>query len=164
MSQDNKIERVWDILDKHSVGMLTTRFDGGLRARPLDARPDRDNGAIFFLTDIRGLKDDEIESHAEVCFTVIDPDDNAYLSVSGRASVTQDNISAAKIWKKADDVWWPDGPQDRHVRVLRIDPSIAELWDGPASSMVAALEFAKARLTGDKPNLGENRKVTVKLA
>jgi len=163
MNQDHEA-RVWDILDKHSVGMLTTRFADGLRARPLDARPDRDSGAIFFLTDIRGLKDDEIAAHAEVCFTVIDPDDNAYLSITGRASVTQDNIAAAKIWKKADDVWWPDGPQDKHVRVLRIDPALAELWDGPASTMVAAFEFAKARLTGDKPDLGENRKVTVKLA
>jgi hypothetical protein len=45
--------------------------------------------------------------------------------------------------------------------VLRLDPQIAELWDGPASSVVASFEFAKARLTGAKPNLGENRKVTV---
>jgi hypothetical protein len=47
------------------------------------------------------------------------------------------------------------------VRVLRLEPLRAELWDGPASSTVAAFEFAKARLTGAKPNLGENRKVTV---
>ncbi len=37
------------------------------------------------------------------------------------------------------------------------------MWDGPASSAVAAFEFAKARLTGVKPNLGENRKVSVEL-
>jgi hypothetical protein len=40
-------------------------------------------------------------------------------------------------------------------------PATAELWDGPASSAVAAYEFAKARLTGEKPKLGENRKVSV---
>jgi len=28
---------------------------------------------------------------------------------------------------------------------------------------VAAFEFAKARIIGAKPNLGENRKVTVKM-
>jgi hypothetical protein len=28
---------------------------------------------------------------------------------------------------------------------------------------VAAYEFAKARITGEKPNLGENRKVTVRM-
>jgi hypothetical protein len=37
------------------------------------------------------------------------------------------------------------------------------LWDGPASTAVAAFEFAKARITGREPNLGENRKVTVKM-
>ena len=39
----------------------------------------------------------------------------------------------------------------------------AELWDGPSSKPVAVYEFAKARLTGEKPILGENRKVTVKM-
>jgi hypothetical protein len=47
--------------------------------------------------------------------------------------------------------------------VLRVTPLIAELWDGPSSTAVAAFEFVKARLTGGKPNLGENRKVTVDL-
>jgi hypothetical protein len=60
-------------------------------------------------------------------------------------------------------VWWPLGPTDPNVRVLRVTPATAELWDGPASKAVAAYEFAKARLTGAKPNLGENRKVTVKM-
>jgi hypothetical protein len=45
--------------------------------------------------------------------------------------------------------------------VLRVDPVTAELWDGPSSKAVAVFEFVKSRLTGAKPNLGENRKVTV---
>jgi general stress protein 26 len=72
-----------------------------------------------------------------------------------------DRIQAA--WRKTDKVWWPGGPNDPDVRLLRIVPSTAELWDGPASTLVTAFEFAKARLTGEKPNLGENRKVTVKM-
>ena len=47
--------------------------------------------------------------------------------------------------------------------MLRVRPVTAELWDGPASKAVAIYEFAKARLTGEKPDLGENRKVTVNL-
>ena len=34
------------------------------------------------------------------------------------------------------------------------------MWGGPANSAVAAYEFAKARMTGEKPDLGENRKVS----
>jgi general stress protein 26 len=160
---ENPASRIWDILEKCSVGMLTTHGSQGLRARPLDARPDRDNGVIQFVTDVRGLKDDEIEADSRVCFTVIDTGDNAYLSITGRAAITRDNITAAKIWKKTDDVWWPDGPGDHNVRVLTIMPAAAELWDGPASRLVAAYEFAKAQLTGAKPGLGESRKVTVPL-
>ena len=55
------------------------------------------------------------------------------------------------------------GPSDPNVCLLRIEPSTAELWDGPASAVVTAFEFAKARLTGEEPKLGENRKVTVKM-
>jgi general stress protein 26 len=158
---EQKIERVWDIIEKVGVCMLTTRFDAGLRARPVEARPDRDAGLIFFVTDIRGAKDDEIEAHPDVCLTFIDPKNKAYLSITGRASVLRDRKKAADIWRKTDDVWWPGGPDDPNVLVLRVKPSTAELWDGPASKAVAVYEFAKARLTGKKPNLGENRKVTV---
>ena len=155
------IARVWDILESNSIGMLTTRFGGGLRARPVDARPDREAGAIFVVTDVRGHKDDEIAARPEVCFTVTVPGENIYLSITGRASVTRDPAKARQIWKKTDDVWWPDGPDDANARVLTIEPVTAELWDGPASSLVAAFEFAKARMAGEKPNLGENRKKTV---
>ena len=158
---EHSTERVWDIIEQVGVGMLTTRYAGGLRARPLEPRPDRQAGLIWFVTDVRGLKDDEIKAAPEVCLVVIDAKEKAYLSISGRARVLNDRAKAAEIWKKTDDVWWPGGPDDPNVRVLRLEPLTAELWDGPASAAVAAFEFAKARMTGEKPKLGENRKVTV---
>ena len=163
MTSEEAQDRVWAIIEKAGVGMLTTRFSGGLRARPLEPRPNREEGAIYFVTDVRGAKDDEIEAAPEVCFIVIEHKDKAYLSITGRAEVCRDRVKAAAIWKKTDNVWWPDGPGDPNVRVLRLMPERAELWDGPSSSAVAAFEFAKARITGEKPNLGENRKVTVEM-
>ena len=71
-------------------------------------------------------------------------------------------MQGAAIWKKTDDMWWK-GPDDPNVRVLRLVPERAELWDVPSNAAAAAFEFARARLTGAKPNLGENRKVTVKM-
>ena len=162
MALESSTDRVWDIVEKVGVGMLTTRFADGLRARPLEARPDRGAGVIWFVTDVRGLKDDEIAAAPEVCFVVIDPKDKAYLSITARAEVRRDHAQAAAIWKKTDSVWWK-GPDDPNVCVLRVRPVTAELWDGPASKAVAAYEFAKARVTGRKPNLGENRKVTVRM-
>ncbi len=161
---DNNIERVWDVVEKAGIGMLTTRFGGGLRARPLEPRLDREAGVIRFVTDIRGAKDDEIEAAPDACFIVIETGDKAYLSITGRAVIVRDRATAARIWKKTDNVWWPRGADDPNVRVLEFHPATAELWDGPSSAVVAAFEFAKARITGQKPNLGENRKIRVDLS
>jgi general stress protein 26 len=163
MATRSDISRVWDIIEKTAVCMLTTRGAAGLRARPLEARPERAAGLIFFVTDARGSKDDEIAAAHDIGLTFVDPQAKAYLSITGRGEVYRDPRKAAAIWKKTDDVWWPDGPGDPHVRVLQVSPSLAELWDGPSSRLVAAYEFAKARVTGRKPDLGENRKVTVAL-
>ena len=163
VSKKDNIDRVWDIIEKVSVCMLTTQFVGGLRARPLEARPDRDAGLIFFVTDIHSAKEDEIEATPDVGLVFIDSNDKAYLSITGRARVMRDADKTKVAWRKTDEVWWPGGPNNPDVCLLRIEPFTAELWDGPASAAVAAFEFAKARLTGEEPKLGENRKVTVKM-
>lgn len=163
MSEKDNIDRVWDIIEKGGVCMLTTQFAGGLRARPLEARPDRDAGLIFFVTDIRSAKENEIEAAPDVGLVFIDPGDKAYLSITGRARVLKDADKTRAAWRKTDEVWWPGGPDDPDVCLLRIEPFTAELWDGPASTVVTAFEFAKARMTGAEPKLGENRKVTVKM-
>ena len=155
-------DRVWDIIEKVGVCMLTTRFAGGLRARPVEARPDRKAGLIFFVTDVHSAKEHEIGTEHDVGLVFIDHAANAYLSITARAEVLNDHAKAEEIWKATDSAWW-HGPDDPAVCVLRVTPTIAELWDGPASKAVAIYEFAKARMTGEKPNLGENRKVTVKM-
>jgi general stress protein 26 len=160
MTAEHNLDRVGDLIGRAGVGMLTTRFAGGLRARPLEPRPDRTAGLIWFLTDARSGKDDEIASSADVGLVVISPSDKAYLSITGRAVVVQDVAVARRLWKSSGSLWW-SGPDDPNLRLLRVDPHTAELWDGPASAAVAMFEFVKARITGAEADLGENRKVTV---
>jgi general stress protein 26 len=155
------IDRVWDIIERVGIAMLTTQSAHGLRARPLEARPDRREGIIWFLTDCRSGKDAELAAAPETGLVFIDGGEKAYLSITARAEVVCDPAKAAEIWKFTDKVWWPGGPADPTLRVLRVEPITAELWDGPSSLFVTAFEFAKARITGAEPNLGENRKVTV---
>jgi general stress protein 26 len=72
-SDQTRLDRIWDIVEKAGVCMMTTRFYGGMRARPMEARPDREEGVIWFLTDQRGLKDDEIDAIPEVCLIFVYP-------------------------------------------------------------------------------------------
>jgi general stress protein 26 len=156
------IDRVWQIIERVGIAMLTTRFFGGLRARPLEARPERDAGLIWFVTDLESSKEHEVETEHDICLAFVDAADNAYLSITARAEVRRDPAKAAEMWKLTDNAWW-NGPDDPHVCLLRVRPITAELWDGPTSRVVTAFEFVKAAISGGEPNLGENRKATVKM-
>ena len=79
------LDRVWDIIERVGVCVLTTRFAGGLRARPLETRPDRTAGIIWFVTDLHSSKEHEIESQHDVGLVFVDAKANAYLSRSPRA-------------------------------------------------------------------------------
>jgi general stress protein 26 len=162
MAEQSDLNRVWDIIEQVGVCMLTTCFSGGLRARPVEARPDREAGIIWFLTDLHSGKEHEIEFEHDVGLVFLNAGANAYLSITARAQVRRDPAKAGEIWKATDSMWW-SGPNDPNVCLLRVIPLTAELWDGPSSKAVAMFEFVKARFAGAKPNLGENRKVTVDL-
>jgi general stress protein 26 len=157
---EETMNRVWDVVGKAGTCMLTANAIDGLRARPMEARPDREGEIIWFLTDRRGLKDDEAKAHPDVCLCFIHEDENVYLSLTGRASVDRDEERARSLWNKKHEAWW-DGPDDPNLLVMRVDLMRAEMWDEPDRSAVAAFEFARARKTGQKPDLGEDRKKTV---
>src|SRR5215510_14582280 len=70
--QYDNIARVWDIIDTVGVCMLTTHSAAGMRARPVEPRPDRAAGLIWFVTDLRSGKEHEIETEHDVCLVFID--------------------------------------------------------------------------------------------
>jgi general stress protein 26 len=161
MSEQGGVDRVWDLIEKVGVCMLTTQSAGRLRARPVEARPERKICLIFVVTDVRSAKPDEIEANPDICLAFVDPKAKAYLSIAARARVTRDTAKIEQVWRITDTAWWPGGPTDPNVCLLRIEPQIAELWDGPSSTAATIFELAKALLTESEPALGENRKVTV---
>ncbi|MBX9739389.1 MAG: pyridoxamine 5'-phosphate oxidase family protein, partial [Beijerinckiaceae bacterium] len=58
-----------------------------------------------------------------------------------------------------DRVWFPKGPDDPEITLLAVDVEEAEYWDAPSSAMIIAFGYAKARLTGEPPQMGENKVV-----
>ena len=156
-------DRVWDIIEKVGICMLTTRTSNGeLQSRPVEARPSRDEGCIYVVTDLRSAKEHEIERDPHMGLTFVDQQTNAYLAISAHGAITTNPVQIKRWWRSTDSVWWK-GPDDPNVCVLQAELSSASLWDGPSSKAVELFEFIKAKVTGAKPNLGENRKTDVAL-
>lgn len=153
------IDRVWEMMEDMRICMLVTREGETLRARPMDAHPSREEGCVWFLSDRRGHKDDELERDPQAALTFAKPGDNNYLSVSGQAEVFNDRAKIDELWSDMNKAFWPQGKSDPNICVLRFIPDQAEYWDGPSNSIGVLFKMMAARLSGSTTDLGENRKV-----
>jgi general stress protein 26 len=64
------------------------------------------------------------------------------------------------LWNPFYKAWFPDGLDDPHLGLLRVDVEKAEYWDSPNSKVVQLAGFVKALVTGQKAKGGDNEKVS----
>jgi general stress protein 26 len=152
-------DRVWNLMKKIGFAMLVTRDGRKLRARPMAAYVERDDNAIYFLTDARRHKDEEIAADPNVNLSFADAGDQKYVSLTGTATIANDRDKIRQLFSTAAKAWWDDA-DDPNIRVLRITPDDAEFWDSPGS-VVSYVKMAAAAMTGSRPDIGDNRKVAM---
>ncbi len=156
---DNETDRVWELMEKMPICMLTTWDGNDLHSRPMDARPGRKENQIYFLTDVRQHKDDDIVRFPKLNIGFSDSGDQKFVSLSGRAEVSNDRAKIKELWEPTAKAWW-DSADNPNIRVLKVTPVEAQYWDGPGR-VVSMVKMMVAAATGTKPDLGENRKVTM---
>ena len=152
-------DRVWELAQKINICMFVTWDGERQRARPLAANVDRDEHAIYFLTDVAGMKDDQIEQFPIVTLAFADTGGNKYVSITGEATVTNDRVKIGELWTPDNKAFW-DFKDDPDIRVITVRPEDAEVWDSPGM-IVATVKMLTAAVTGAKVELGNNRKVTM---
>ena len=153
------VERAWELMRKIGFAMLVTRDGDKLRARPMSAYLERENNAIYFLTDARRHKDEEIARDPNINLSFADTGGQKYVSVTGTASVSNDRAMIKQLFSTPAKQWW-DSAEDPNIRVLKITPDDAEYWDSPGS-VISYVKMAAAAVTGTRPDLGDNRKVAM---
>lgn len=157
MASDSDVEKVWALMEKIGFCMLSTLDGADIRSRPMAAYAEREEDAIYFLTDAESHKDEEIEQRPNVGLAFADTDGQKYVSLTGVASLSNDRRKIKELWSPAAKAWW-DSPDDPAIRLLRVVPKDAQYWDSPGTVMSYVKMFAAA-MSDTRPAVGENRKV-----
>ncbi len=105
------------------------------------------------------MKDDPIEDFPIVTLAFADNGGYKYVSITGRAKVTNDRAKIAELWTPDNKAFW-HSKDDPGIRVITVTPEDAEVWDSPGKT-VAAVKMLTAAVKGTKAELGNNRKVTM---
>ncbi len=148
------------------VAMLTTSEpDGTMRSRPMHVHIDQDDsgrfdGMLWFFTEERSGKIFEIAQDRHVNLSLSCPRSQSYVSLSGRARMVDDRDRAERLWSPAYKAWFPSGLDDPNLTLIRVDLDKGEYWDAAPSTVVHAVGYLKATLTGEayEPP-GDHRKV-----
>ena len=91
------IEHVWDLMESVRFCMLSTWNGTKLRSRPMGAFVQRQEGVIYFFTDVRAHKDEEIREFPKVCLAFAETGGQKYVSVSGVAEINSDREIVKKL-------------------------------------------------------------------
>lgn len=153
------VDRAWELMKKIGFAMLVTRDGDKIRSRPMSAYVEREENAIYFLTDARHHKDEEISRNPNVNLSFADAGSQKYISVTGSAAVSNDRAKIKELFSTPAKAWW-NSADDPNIRVLKVTPGDAEFWDTPGS-VIAYVKMATAAVTGTRPNIGDNRKVAM---
>ncbi|HEY5801458.1 MAG TPA: pyridoxamine 5'-phosphate oxidase family protein [Burkholderiaceae bacterium] len=137
--------------------MITTiAEDGGLRSRPMTNQRLDDDGCLWFFTSTESELAEDIAARPDVNVAFSKPDDNTWVSVSGRATQVEDRAKIKELWNPMVEAWFPDGPDDPKVELIRVDAHDAEYWDADSTKMVRLFKMAAAYFSGKPPDMGEH--------
>lgn len=162
-THESDFERLREMIKDIDLCMLTTADESGdLHSRPMSLNSDVDQeGNLWFFTSSNSHKANEIAQIPKVNVSFIDAKQQRYVSISGAAELVQDKAKIKDLWKPVLKAWFPDGPDQPDVALLKVNVSKAEYWDGPSSIISQAFSFVSAIVTGKQVELGENKKINL---
>ena len=150
--------KVAELLKGERFGFLTTiTMDGRLTSRPMTLQEVEFDGDLWFFAERDSTPVEHIAASPEVNVGV--GSGGTWVSLSGDAVVVEDVAKKRELWNSAVEAWFPQGPDDDSVVLIKVEADSAEYWDSPGGRLATVLSFAKAKITGQRIEGGENEKV-----
>ncbi len=155
---DDGATKVAELITGHRFAMMTTRApDGTLVSRPMTLQETEFDGDLWFFAE-RGSR--------KLAHLAVDPQVNVtvgsgatWVSLTGTGVAVDDPERKRELWNPALDAWFPGGPDDDSVLLLTVAAESAEYWDTPGGRLATLVSFAKAKITGERYDGGENERV-----
>ena len=149
--------KVLELVESIDYALFTTRSAEGapLHARPMAYRKVEGDGDLWFFTKKDSRKVEELTSDPQVLVSFADPKKQHFVSITGRAEVVAERAKVESLWNEIYRTWFPGGPRDDNVVLIRVRAEHAEYWDTPTSVATYAFGYIKAVATGKASHAGE---------
>jgi general stress protein 26 len=147
-----------DHIQGRRVAMLTMRDTHcQLQSQPMTPLEMDGNGAIWLMISCGGRTAQHVQANlpadtVNLAFSA--EGKSTYVSITARASLSDDMQRKRELWGVMVRPWFPGGPEDADLTLLRLEPVHAEIWDAPDSTMVRLIALASSVIATKPVNLG----------
>ena len=117
--------------------------------RPMSAVDVEDNGTLWFYTDMRSIKVEEVVTDRKVHLTFAHPGKESYMDVWGTGSVVTDKALIKEKWSPVVKAYFAEGADDPNIALLKVQPNEVYYWEAETGKMVQFLKMAVAAVTGN---------------
>ena len=171
VSTEKKLDDLYNLIEGMEICMMTTRrFDGRLVSRPMALQQRKEGTAdLWFMTSTDTHKLDELEPQPEVNLGFYNSKSREWVSVSGRARVSQHKGKIRELYKADWKAWLGDmgderdgSANDPRIALIFVEAHSVEYFKKDRPAVVQFFSFAKALITGEPPKLGDQRSVSEK--
>lgn len=153
-----EIEKVRELIKDETIAMVTTvTSDGSLVSRPMGVQAvDFDGDLWFFAAADSSLAADARQGPAaNAAFS----GSSSWVSVAGQVTLVRDRDKLRDLWNTVADAWFPDGPDDPNVALVRLRATSAEYWDSPGGRVATLFRLVATKITGKPYEGGQNETV-----
>jgi general stress protein 26 len=140
--------RALEIARSARFAMVTSQSESGeLHARPMTPQQIDDDATMWFFiaADTDQARDIGVRPALNVAFS----ESSEWLSVAGHGQVVDDRARISELWSSVAEAWFPEGPEDPRLRLLKVEGVSAEYWGSPGGRVASLFSFVKAKATGE---------------
>lgn len=144
-------DRLWQEIERHHTGMLGLVGETA-HYQPMTAFVEKDARRIWFFTRTDTDLAREIGAGRQAMFVYQQRDLQA--CIGGELALSHDPARIDKYWNAVVAAWYPNGRDDPHLTLLRLDCADAQVWISEAGPLRFAWEIAQANAGHREPHLG----------
>ncbi|MBF4572892.1 pyridoxamine 5'-phosphate oxidase family protein [Herbiconiux sp. VKM Ac-1786] len=158
MTEKSDTETLAGLVKDFRFAMLTTVDDQGrLVAHPLTVQEAEFDGDLWFIVGAHASALQNLQVNPTAGVTLSSND--SWVSLTGTAAEVADQTKVKELWSSTLEAWFPDGPDDPEVRLLKFTADGAEYWDSPGGRVATLFSFVKSKVTGEPYEGGDNAKL-----
>jgi len=137
------VERIEEVVKQSASCFFCTAVSlgGSGAARPMTVQKVDGDGNLWFLSAADSHTVLEIAENPTVRLFFQGSEHSGFLTLTGRARVSQDRRRIRELWEPLLRTWFTEGENDPRIVVIKVEPEGGYYWDNKHGNTVAGIKM-----------------------